>query len=306
ADEITAVESVAAFEIDEAAAEPVAEPAVEEIPAAADGFSVDVEPVAEEEPVPAAEWAAPAEHEAVSHEALKPARIAPERPATETRPGVLQEFVADLDSSLGDSFIPGTVAHEVEPEIAASGAHVPPDDAQPELESVGQATATVFGVREPVASDEHKPEVMGEFVADLEASLGDDFLKGAPVAESETESQVEPVHEAEAPVAASAPPLHMPAAVSAPVSTAPRAASAAAASSGATAVSSAAPSPVSQLAPASPKGIITPIIPGTPTASAKSPFGEDAGVDLAEMFGELKHDLEAGTSATEEDPETHY
>jgi tetratricopeptide (TPR) repeat protein len=29
-------------------------------------------------------------------------------------------------------------------------------------------------------------------------------------------------------------------------------------------------------------------------------------VDLAEMFGELKHDLEAGSSTTEEDPETHY
>jgi pilus assembly protein FimV len=37
-----------------------------------------------------------------------------------------------------------------------------------------------------------------------------------------------------------------------------------------------------------------------------SPFGEDAGVDLAEMFGELKHDLEAGATTSEEDPETHY
>jgi tetratricopeptide (TPR) repeat protein len=44
-----------------------------------------------------------------------------------------------------------------------------------------------------------------------------------------------------------------------------------------------------------------------PAAAAKSsPFGEDAGVDLAEMFGELKHDLEVGASTTEEDPETHY
>jgi tetratricopeptide (TPR) repeat protein len=29
-------------------------------------------------------------------------------------------------------------------------------------------------------------------------------------------------------------------------------------------------------------------------------------VDLAEMFGELKHDLEAGSSTADEDPETHY
>jgi tetratricopeptide (TPR) repeat protein len=50
-----------------------------------------------------------------------------------------------------------------------------------------------------------------------------------------------------------------------------------------------------------------PVIPSVAPAAAKSsPFGEDAGVDLAEMFGELKQDLEAGSSTTEEDPETHY
>jgi tetratricopeptide (TPR) repeat protein len=31
-----------------------------------------------------------------------------------------------------------------------------------------------------------------------------------------------------------------------------------------------------------------------------------AGIDLADMFGELKHELEADTAATDEDPETHY
>ena len=44
-----------------------------------------------------------------------------------------------------------------------------------------------------------------------------------------------------------------------------------------------------------------------PASAAKaSPFGDDAGVDLAEMFGELKHDLEADVASTDEDPETHY
>ncbi len=47
------------------------------------------------------------------------------------------------------------------------------------------------------------------------------------------------------------------------------------------------------------------MIPGS-SATKPSPFGEDAGVDLAEMFGELKHDLEAGAATSEEDPETHY
>jgi tetratricopeptide (TPR) repeat protein len=51
---------------------------------------------------------------------------------------------------------------------------------------------------------------------------------------------------------------------------------------------------------------VSPGIPSTPPAPKSSPFGEDAGVDLAEMFGELKHDLEVGASTTEEDPETHY
>jgi len=50
--------------------------------------------------------------------------------------------------------------------------------------------------------------------------------------------------------------------------------------------------------------MVAPVIPSAP--AAKSPFGEEAGVDLAEMFGELKHDLEVGASTTEEDPETHY
>jgi tetratricopeptide (TPR) repeat protein len=43
-----------------------------------------------------------------------------------------------------------------------------------------------------------------------------------------------------------------------------------------------------------------------PAAANASPFGEDAGVDIAEMFGELRHDLEADVASTDEDPETHY
>jgi tetratricopeptide (TPR) repeat protein len=41
-------------------------------------------------------------------------------------------------------------------------------------------------------------------------------------------------------------------------------------------------------------------------AGKASAFGEDAGVDLAEMFGELKQDLESGVASADEDPETHY
>jgi tetratricopeptide (TPR) repeat protein len=48
-------------------------------------------------------------------------------------------------------------------------------------------------------------------------------------------------------------------------------------------------------------------LPSAPAPAAKSsPFGEEAGVDLAEMFGELKQDLEADVATADEDPETHY
>ena len=46
--------------------------------------------------------------------------------------------------------------------------------------------------------------------------------------------------------------------------------------------------------------------PTAPAATKSSPFGEDAGIDLADMFGELKKDLEADVASADEDPETHY
>ena len=51
-----------------------------------------------------------------------------------------------------------------------------------------------------------------------------------------------------------------------------------------------------------------PVLPAPHAAPAAkaSPFAEEAGVDLAEMFGELKQDLEADVASTDEDPETHY
>ena len=47
-------------------------------------------------------------------------------------------------------------------------------------------------------------------------------------------------------------------------------------------------------------------MPHAPSAAKASPFAEEAGVDLAEMFGELKQDLESDVSSADEDPETHY
>ncbi|HXM66556.1 MAG TPA: tetratricopeptide repeat protein [Candidatus Acidoferrum sp.] len=272
---VEAVEAISEFTIDE----PVAETPVEQIPSAKEA-KVEARPV---------EAAAVAEAHATPPTPVQhPAAATPVAQA----PAVLQEFVSDLESSLGETFLPGAVPHEPKPgvEHASTVTHKP---AQPELEPIGNSAPTTFGVSQP--------EPMGEFVADLEASLGDDFLKGAPVAEPEPSSQTHPATQIAAPVAAT-PAQHWPTTpapaspVNAPVV---NNAAAAAASSGAPAISHRAPTPLPP-----PKPQAAPAIRGT--GGKSSAFGDDAGVDLAEMFGELKHDLEAGAATTEEDPETHY
>ena len=311
-EEVTAVESITEFASDE----PQAEITVDEIQAAAPEFAAPVQETFAEPPALVAETHA--------EPALREEPAAAEPVVSAPAPGVLQEFVSDLESSLGDSFLPGTVAHEAEPAVehASAQAFAPEHDVQPEhgkeeLEPIGNAAPTGFGI--PQA------EPMGEFVADLEASLGDDFLKGAPVAETEPAPQAEtepvPAPQIETAVAA-VPPQHWPArtpavapTVTSPTVSAPAASAAAAAASSASPTISAhaaAPAPISHTSPAGippvviPPVVPLPVIPGAPAGATASPFGEDAGVDLAEMFGELKHDLEAGSSTTEEDPETHY
>jgi tetratricopeptide (TPR) repeat protein len=294
-EEAAAIESVSEFAVEEPAAEePAAEFAVEEAPAAVSEEPVVVEEIAPELPAPVAQVEAPP----VPHPAPPADQPPMVEPSLEPAPGVLQEFVADLESSLGDGFLPGTISHEAEPAVehASEKASKP---AQPELEPIGQAAPTKFGTR--------PPEVIGEFVADLEASLGDDFLKGAPVAGPQPASQSLPVAETKAPVAAtSAQQWPAPTPAPAPPASVPVAAAAAASAGTAPTSQLSVPPPrQSAPAPAVPAPQISPIIPGAPSVKP-SPFGEDAGVDLAEMFGELKQDLESGAAAAEEDPETHY
>ena len=255
------------------ATEPVVEEiAVEDIPSAE--VSVEEIPAAIEEPV-AAEAAVAAGHEPEPEPEVEPA-------AAHAAPGALKDFVSDLESSLGDSFLPATVAKETE--------SVPFD-------------APHFESPEPAVAGDHSVPVLGQFVADLEASVGEDFLKAAPV----------PEPEAVAPVAfAPSAPLAAPK-VSTPEVSAPLAARAAAAASSQAAAPIAHIQPpaaaVSRPAPVeAPKPQRSPApAPIAPAAAAKpSPFGEEAGVDLAEMFGELKQDLESGVAAADEDPETHY
>jgi tetratricopeptide (TPR) repeat protein len=200
-------------------------------------------------------------------------------PAPEPKAGVLDALVSDLESSLGDGFLPQTTAHEVAPEP------------EPEPQAAEYAAAAT----------EHQPGgKLNSFVSDLEASLGDSFLAEAPAAQTKPRSKLRAVPETEAkpePVAArsetvipaNAPPAQVPAAMAASATQA-----------------GAARQPAS--AP--------PTFTYQPTAVRPSPtqapgatlpkFDSGPGVDLADMFGELKHELEEDSAATDEDPETHY
>lgn len=270
------VEELTAHEI------PSVEVEVDEAPAAIK------EPVAIEEPVVASEEPKPpvAEEPPVVAETSIEPELEP-APA----PGVLKEFVSDLESSLGDTFLPGTVS---KPATPAAMPHA------------------VAAHTEPAVTGAHTVPALGKFVSDIEASLGEDFLKAAPVAEPQPAA---PVAEAQP-----APPTPAPAAapdvapVVAPARIAPPLAASAAASASGTShfepaqpsSTAAWPAPVVEAPKPQPPAAPISHAPAPPATAKASPFGEDAGVDLAEMFGELKQDLESDVAAADEDPETHY
>jgi tetratricopeptide (TPR) repeat protein len=218
------------------------------------------------------------------------------------QPAVLDSFVADLESSLGDEFMPAAAAHaaaptpEPEPQIELE----PEPQIQPEPEP-----ATVEYAEAHAATA--NASALGDFVADLEASLGDGFLPEAaaeaPLHEAqmheaqmhEAQMHQEPAPPAARPdvsLAAKAPAqVEVPAAASIP---APAAMAAAAPASSAPAVFTYQPTP------------IRPLVPEAAKTAGGPKFDASAGVDLADMFGELKHELEEDVASAEEDPETHY
>ena len=122
------------------------------------------------------------------------------------------------------------------------------------------------------------PGVLGEFVSDLEASLGDGFLPPAPAPRT-PEPQPRAVSESVAPT-----------------------------SGHGTAAAAAAPALEAQAAVASPTFTYQPTKKRTlaPEISPAATKADAASVDLADMFGELKQELEEDAANTQEDPETHY
>jgi tetratricopeptide (TPR) repeat protein len=303
--EVEAATALAAEEEIAVAAEPVVEEltaddiptveAVDEAPAATEAEPA-VEPEAAVEEIPVVAEAAPEPVVAEAEPEPEP------EPAT---PAALKDFVSDLESSLGEGFLPGAVAKPAAPPAAPVASSTAKKPAKP-------VPAPPAHVEPAVAASAPAP-ILGEFVADIEASLGEDFLKAAPVAEPQPPVPVAPAPAAKA---HSVPPA--PAPVTAPRVVPPMAASAAASASPATHVAPSAPAPkaapvpaasVAWSAPVDAPKPQPPIVPAShsPSAAAKgSPFAEEAGVDLAEMFGELKQDLESDVASADEDPETHY
>ena len=214
--------------------EPAPEAPVEEAPA-------------EEVPAEETEVQEISEDEVPVHElSLGPLAPSQERVPTESE---LNQMVADLDVELGDL------------------------DDLPVSEPEPEPTQPI----KAAAAPQHSGDTLGEFVADLEASLGDDFLPAPPAAKPAPE----PVRPA---------PKTAPKPVSAPMPAMPTAPAAAA-------------SP--KLAPSTlhrqPAEVAPSVAPAASRATAPS-------TDLVQMFDELRVELEedATTTAAEQDPETHY
>ena len=237
--------------------------------------------------------AAPVEEVSIEEvDAVPEVAVAMEEPAIPApQPGALDEFVNDLESSLGADFLAAAPVQTQAPQPQ------PEPEPEPEREAVAYAEAAA----EPVQAGE-----LGEFVADLEASLGDGFLPEAPAEKPQPQAWPRPAMEPQPAAKTEVEvPAIKPAPQAAPVPARSGAAAAAApaldpAPAAAAAVASAGPAPSFTYQP-------TKIRPLTPAAEATTTnFDSSAGVDLADMFGELKHELEEDAASSDEDPETHY
>ena len=204
-------------------------------------------------------------------------------PQLQQQRGSLNEFVAGLEASLGEGFHPESISHEIRSE-AQFEAHTQP---HPRLE----VQPVEFAKPELTAATRQKSALLGELVSDLEAALGDGFTEDAPVAGIEPETRSAPYPAAglePEPVSAEAQALmSSAAALSAPPL--------------ARGMAAAAASPYPPSFTYQPTKI-RPLAAG----AASTSFNPSAGVDLAEMFGDLKHELEDDAAVAEEDPETHY
>ncbi|MGO8985459.1 MAG: tetratricopeptide repeat protein [Terriglobales bacterium] len=199
-------------------------------------------------------------------------------------------------------------------EIPATPKYASPDLA-PEPEPVGVESASAETV--PAAEI-----ALPSFVAELEASLGDSFPVAAPVSESPAAgasatgqlprwpAAAAPPSEAprkskRVPLEAMAPAahdLHVP--TSTPLPATP-------ASIGGAAATAAAPALAAPLSAAATPSLASPavsygLVPERPLGAGAQAMHPAGGIDLSQMFGELKMELEEEVAAGDDDAETHY
>ena len=176
----------------------------------------------------------------------------------------------------------------LQPEEAVS-AQAEPEREKPAFEHFG--TAQVANPAASTKAPAPQEDTLGEFVADLESALGEDFLT-TPPPQAQKPGMPSPARSA----AVAAPPKSAPAPVVSPKPPAPVAAPPAAAAAAA-ASATASSSTFSQHQPDN-SSLLAPGI-----ASAVSGTG-----DLTAMFNDLKGELEEDTVTTsaDQDPETHY
>jgi len=177
---------------------------------------------------------------------------------------------------------------QAEPEPAMQEAE--PEREKPAFEHFGTAPQPSAP---PAAASANAPaaqaDTLGEFVAELESALGDDFLTTPPP------QSKQPVIPAAKVVPPLAPPKSAPAPLAAPKPPAPVAAPAVAAAAAASAASWS--STFSQHQPDN-SSLLAPGIAGSVSGTG----------DLTQMFNDLKGELEEDTvtSSADQDPETHY
>jgi hypothetical protein len=211
--------------------------------------------VAQEEPV---------QEETPAEEPVEEVAVAPGPTREETE---LKELVAHLESELGDFEPPAAPAPKPKP--------APSRGFEPAVAAKKPAVAA------------KKEDVLGEFVADLESALGNDFLVSSPAPQPPAfmpQPNPEPITEAPMVAArAAAPVIAPPSSVMPPTAVA------------------VAPPPPRTVAHNRPE-MASLLATGVATSSA------GAGTDLIEMFDELKGELEedAAPTTAEQDPETHY
>jgi TolA-binding protein len=146
------------------------------------------------------------------------------------------------------------------------------------------------------ATSKFAPGTLDEFVADLEASLGNDFIVEAT-----------PVPPAAPAIPAAPAAISPPQVIPQSESHSARAAVASASHGHAAPVAPPTPPPVPVSTPAPVQTAASHVTPSNHAAPPPQRFDPASSVDLSSMFGELKQELEHDAAGSaDEDPETHY